>query len=166
MLGRRHRRHPSRPPSSGRNRPMTELRNAQRISYKATYNQISPTTTVRRPPSTARIPVPQRAIDKAAFVQSLRIVAAELPILKKTTSRNTSQTAAYAAVERLVSDRTASSTLNNAQAFADVDPKSLVAIAKEVAAYRKTVGEEVKKSVAGILSAYRGTFAPSHAPAQ
>ena len=62
---------------------MAELRNAQRISYKATYNQISPTATVHEPPSSSRRPVPRRAFDKAAFVQSLRIVAEELPVLEE-----------------------------------------------------------------------------------
>ena len=142
---------------------MAELRNAQRVSYKATYNQISPTATVHEPPSSSRRPVPRRAFDKAAFVQSLRIVAQELPVLKKATSRNASRAVAYAAVEQLVNDRTASSTLNNAAAFAHVDPSALMEIALQLAAYRKTVGDEVKKSVAGILSAYRGSFAAAAA---
>src|SRR6478735_7049970 len=146
-----------------RSRPMAELRNAQRVSYKATYNQISPTATVHEPPSSSRRPVPRRAFDKAAFVQSLRIVAEELPVLKKATSRNASRAAAYAAVEQLVNDRTASSTLNNAAAFAHVDPSALMEIALQLAAYRQTVGDEVKQSVAGILSAYRGSFAAAAA---
>ena len=64
---------------------MAELKNAQRVTYKATYNQISPTATVRGTTDAAggEGAVPLRAFDKAAFVQSLRIVADELPILKK-----------------------------------------------------------------------------------
>ena len=110
---------------------MAELKSAQRVTYKATYNQISPTATVRGTTDAAGRggAVPLRAFDKAAFVQSLRIVAEELPILKKATSSNAAGRAAYAAVEGLVNDRTASSTLNNAAAFAKVDPQALAEIA-------------------------------------
>jgi len=80
---------------------MAELKNAQRVTYKATYNQISPTAAVRGTTDAAGGAggLPLRAFDKAAFVQSLRIVADELPTLKKATSSNAAGRAAYAAVE-------------------------------------------------------------------
>ena len=140
---------------------MAELKNSQRVTYKATYNQISPTATVRGTTDAAGSAkgVPLRAFDKAVFVQSLRIVADELPILKKGMSRGTAAQAAYAAVEGLVDDPTASSTLNNAAAFAQVDPQALVAIATALAAHRKTVADAVTGAVAGVVAAYRDSFA-------
>ena len=140
---------------------MAELKNAQRVTYKATYNQISPTATVRGTTDAAggQGAVPLRAFDKAAFVQSLRIVADELPILKKATSSNAAGRAAYAAVEGLVNDRTASSTLNNAAAFAKVDPQALVAIATALTAHRKSVADGITSPVAGVLVAYRDSLA-------
>ena len=152
---------------------MAELKNSQRVTYKATYNQISPTATVRGTTDAAGSAkgVPLRAFDKAVFVQSLRIVADELPILKKGMSRGTAAQAAYAAVEGLVNDPTASSTLNNAAAFAQVDPQALVAIATALAAHRKTVADAVTGAVAGVVAAYRDSFAsaatsPAPAPAR
>ena len=133
---------------------MAELKNAQRVTYKATYNQISPTATVRGTTDAAgrEGAPPLRAFDKAAFVQSLRIVADELPTLKKATSSNAAGRAAYAAVEGLVNDRTASSTLNNAAAFAKVDPQALVAIATALKAHRKSIADGITSSVAGVAS--------------
>ena len=145
---------------------MAELKNAQRVTYKATYNQISPTATVRGTTDAAggEGALPLRAFDKAAFVQSLRIVADELPILKKATSSNAAGRAAYAAVEGLVNDRTASSTLNNAAAFAKVDPQALVAIATALKAHRKSVADGITSSVAGVLAAFRDSLASAPAP--
>ncbi len=152
---------------------MAELKNSQRVSYKATYNQISPTATVRGTTDAAGSAkgLPLRAFDKAAFVQSLRIVADELPILKKGMSRGAAAQAAYAAVESLVNDPTASSTLNNAAAFAAVDPQALVALAATLAAHRRAVADGVTGAVAGVVAAYRDSFAsavtsPRPAPAQ
>ena len=108
--------------------------------------------------------MPLRAFDKAAFVQSLRIVAEELPILKKATSSNAAGRAAYAAVEGLVNDRTASSTLNNAAAFAKVDPQALVAIATALKGHRKSVADGITSSVAGVLAAFRDSLASAPAP--
>ena len=145
---------------------MAELKNAQRVTYKATYNQISPTATVHGTTDAAggEGAVPLRAFDKAAFVQSLRIVAEELPILKKATSSNAAGRAAYAAVEGLVNDRTASSTLNNAAAFAKVDPQALVALATALKAHRKSVADGITSSVAGVLAAFRDSVASAPAP--
>ena len=145
---------------------MAELKNAQRVTYKATYNQISPTATVRGTTDAAggEGAVPLRAFDKAAFVQSLRIVPDELPILKKTTSSIAAGRAAYAAVEGLVNDRTASSTLNNAAAFAKVDPQALVAIATALKAHRKSIADGITSSVAGVLAAFRDSLASAPAP--
>ena len=98
---------------------MADLRNSQRISYKATYNQISPTPVASRdgnPPPKSLL----RAIEKTAFVQSLKIVPHELPILRDRMSRGAASAVtarlppALAAIEKLISDTTATSTLNNA----------------------------------------------------
>src|SRR6478672_8392620 len=108
---------------SPRDQVMAELKNSQRVTYKATYNQISPTATVAGATGGGQTKLPTRAVEKAAFVQSLRIVTAELAILKKGTRGN--QKAAADAVERIVNDQTGTSTLNNAAAFAHVDPAAL-----------------------------------------
>ena len=52
---------------------MAELKNAHRVTYKATYNQISPTATVgaTTDPAGGEGAVLLRAFDKAAFLQSL-----------------------------------------------------------------------------------------------
>jgi hypothetical protein len=145
---------------------MAELKNAHRVTYKATYNQISPTATVgaTTDPAGGEGAVLLRAFDKAAFLQSLRIVADELPILKKATSSNAAGRAAYAAVEGLVTDRTASSTLNNAAAFAKVDPRALVAIATALRAHRRSVVDGITSSVAEVLGAFRDSLASDPVP--
>lgn len=60
---------------------MAELKNSQRISYKATYNQVSVSATTgtnRNNPVNSL----SRAVEKTAFVQALRIVPQELAALK------------------------------------------------------------------------------------
>jgi hypothetical protein len=148
---------------------MTSLNHAQRISYKATYCQISPpqTVAVRSAPPTAKL---SRAVEKTAFVQSLRIVATELAVLRRqsASSGDTSLSAEYAAqlpgayqaIERLIADRTATSTLNNAALFANVSPKTLIAVAQQLAAYRTQIRQSVTKTVAEILAAYRASLVP------
>src|SRR5262245_29570200 len=108
---------------------MAELRNSNRVSYKATYNQISPRATLH-PSNGGGTPL-MRAVEKAAFIQALKIVPAELPILRKQTAGATGVTraalsTAFEAIESLVKDRTASSTLNHAAAFSRIEPATLV----------------------------------------
>src|SRR5258708_6904678 len=120
---------------------MASLKNAQRISYKATYCQISPTqtATVSRGSPTGKL---RRAVEKTAFVQALRIVAPELAALRKqsvaaSTAAHGAQSAdMYQAIERLIADQTGTSTLNNAALFADIAPATLITFAQELAAYR------------------------------
>lgn len=131
---------------------MANLKNSQRISYKATYVQTSPTinSTQRNPP----IKKLQRALEKTAFVQSLQIRAAELSALKKRLSDKTSA-AALKAVEQLITDTTASSTLNNAASFAPIDPQTLISLANDLIAYREQTAAEITRHVATITSAYK-----------
>jgi hypothetical protein len=143
---------------------MAELRNAQRISYKATYNQISPTVTVTASaaggkPSKLHV----RALDKAAFVQSLQITPDELDRLRKQlpSRGGTDFTSALRAIQQLIEDKTAASTLNSAAAFAPVNPSDLVAMAKALMTYRQGVSASISKAIAAILSAYRGALTPS-----
>jgi hypothetical protein len=154
---------------------MADLKNSQRISYKATYNQISSTA---RTSSTGNDPTKSlsRAVEKTAFVQTLRIIPQELAAIKGRSSRRANAPgtaanlpAALAAIEQLVNDRTGMSTLNNATLFAAIDPSTLVLIANEVIAQRQVVADGINKSVAGILTAYRNSLvatlpAPSPAP--
>jgi hypothetical protein len=142
---------------------MADLKNSQRISYKATYNQISPTATASRPTES-----PSRAIEKTAYVQSWRITPKELAIIKDQVSRGTNVPAelvanvptALNAIENLINDNTATSTLNNATLFARVNPSTLVVIANLLINHRQSIADAINKSVADILSAYRQSIAP------
>lgn len=141
---------------------MAELKDSRRISYKATYNQISPTATLRGTEGSAAKSL-TRAVDKTAFVQSLKIVPAELPLLRRRTAEvpveiRAAVTAALDGIERLVNDRGATSTLNNAAAFARVEPAALVLVATQLIAHRQSVADSVTKSVAAVVSAYRGSL--------
>jgi hypothetical protein len=160
---------------------MAELKNSQRISYKATYNQISPTATTRSDGNgksrTKSLKSPtqllMRAVEKTAFIQTLRIVPEELAVIKSSMAKRKNQSAANAAslpaalsaIEKLIADKTGTSTLNNAALFAEIDPATLVAVANGVIAYRQTVSDGVNKSVADIVSAYRSSLSPSLPPA-
>jgi hypothetical protein len=145
---------------------MNPLKNSQRISYKATYSQISPTVAAG---GTGANPTQSltRAVEKAAFVQSLRVTPQEIANLKKQLAGGRAKTppegkadmpAALSAIEQLVGDRTATSTLNNAAQFAQVRPSTLVFIAEALVAYREGVAQTITKSVADILSAYRSVL--------
>jgi hypothetical protein len=138
---------------------MAELGNSRRISYKATYNQISPAATVRGNgdhPSKSL----DRAMEKAVFIQALRIAPAEVAVLKRGPSEQGAvadggRAEALAAIERLVADRSSTSTLNNAAPFSTIDPAALVGIANDLIAHRQTVAGAIDKAVAAILSAHR-----------
>jgi hypothetical protein len=60
---------------------MADLENSKRISYKAIYNQISPTATTGTSKNSPTKSL-SRAIEKTAFVQSLRITPQELAGIK------------------------------------------------------------------------------------
>lgn len=142
---------------------MASLRNAQRISYKATYCQISPTqrAAISRKSPTGKL---RRAVEKTAFVQALRIVASELAALRKqsvaaSTAEHRAQSAdMYQAIERLIADQTGTSTLNNAALFANIAPATLIAFAQGLAAYRAQKVQAITKVVAEILGAYRAAL--------
>jgi len=145
---------------------MADLKNSQRISYKATYNQISgkPVLDPGGGKSGSQGGAPLlRAVEKTAFVQSLRIVPAELsPLGGRLRGRGDDQAAgsgeysqALAAIEALVNDTSASSTLNNAHLFEQVDPSALVGVAHALLDHRDTIGAAIDDSVARILTAYR-----------
>src|SRR2546425_3319891 len=139
---------------------MADLKNSQRISYKATYTQISPTATTRSNGSTPTKSL-LRAVEKTAFVQSLRMIPQELAVLRKQLSGRGDVgaylPAALSAIEQLVNDNTGTSTLNNATLFAKIDASTLVAVATELIAHRQVIADGIDKNVAEILSAYRAT---------
>jgi len=142
---------------------VADLRNSQRISYKATYNQISPAGRVTDKPSYQL----GRAVEKTAFVQALAIVPAELDAIKRQHpggqdggQDNGGVGQALAAIEALISDRTRTSTLNNAALFAEVDAAALVQLGTELAAIRDAARAAVDKTVASILVAFRASLVP------
>lgn len=146
---------------------MADLKNSQRISYKATYNQISPIATIRADGDGPTKSL-SRAVEKTAFVQSLRIIPQELAGIKDRLSGRANVAAdvganlppALAAILQLVNDDTAASTLNNAALFAKIDPSTLVLIANELIGQRQSIAEAINQSVADIVSAYRNVLAP------
>ena len=105
-------------------------------------------------------------MEKAAFIQSLRIIPAELNALKQQLSQQmrgtggtqASLSAALAAIGTLIGDTSSSSTLNNAALFTKIDAATLTQIANKLIDYRQTISDAVNKSVANILSTYRGSL--------
>jgi hypothetical protein len=123
---------------------MTGLKNAQRISYKATYNQVSPTRLAegnKNNPTKSLL----RAVEKVAFVQSLRIIPGELTSIEGRLSNTPNVPTDMAAnippvlqaIEELINDTSATSTLNNASLFAKIDPGTLVMIATSLSSIGK-----------------------------
>jgi hypothetical protein len=152
---------------------MAQLKNSQRISYKATYCQISPTS-----PASAEggggVTSLTRAVEKTAFLQSLRITPQELSYLTEQLTAAGSKVPpdvradlpdALKALARLVADVTGTSTLNNAALFAKIRPSTLVYIAKALVSYREAVSQTITKSVADILAAYRAALTAPPSPA-
>ena len=137
---------------------MADLKNSQRVTYKATYNQISPTVTIAKDGGKPPHP-PFRAVEKTAFIQSMRIIPQELTAIQRRLAGSAGAgdgediRKALTAIGQLINDDTATSTLNNAALFASVDPATLVLIAHELIAYRQTVAAAINKSIADILSA-------------
>jgi hypothetical protein len=109
-----------------------------------------------------------RAVEKAAFIQSLRIIPQELNAVKDRLSKGgdvpgdaaASLPQALSAIEKLINDKTAMSTLNNAALFAQITPASLVAVANGLVTHRQTVADGINKSIASIVSAYRNSVTP------
>jgi hypothetical protein len=138
---------------------MTALKNSQRISYKATYNQISPTATSSSNTTSSL----QRAVEKTAFIQSLRIVPQELASLKKQLSGDAKVPTdlvkivpmALNAISKLINDQTASATLNNANLFAKIPPAALTLIAGALITLRGSIADSITSAIADIFAAYR-----------
>jgi hypothetical protein len=152
---------------------MADLTNSQRISYKATYCQLGPVGAGQGAgqggeaggSSTSSPPTLMRAVEKTAFVQSLKILPHELDAVRKqlapdsgSGTATSSLSAALAAVEQLIGDSTATSTLNNASRFAAVSLADLAAVAKSLAAFRDSVGQAIISTVSQILSAHRNSL--------
>lgn len=135
---------------------MSDLRNSQRISYKATYVQISPTA---GRDATGRFTSNlSRAVEKAAFIQSLRIQDPELGALREQVARtanNPALASALDAIAKLVADKTASATMNNAAAFAAVDHALLAEIGKQLVSHRETTANQASTLLAQISTQYR-----------
>jgi hypothetical protein len=147
---------------------MADLRNSQRISYKATYNQVSAAATIADTGTEDGVSAEGggrvgrfRAVEKVAFVQALRIVSEELPPIKRRLSERAGDgaagdhEAALAAIEQLVNDRRPGATLLNASRFADIRPAVLVDLAESLIDHRESTSAAVNELLAGILAAHR-----------
>jgi hypothetical protein len=155
---------------------MGDLTNSQRTSYKATYCQLGPSATAQgggggnngvgsvghAPAASSAL---MRAIEKTAFVQSLRVKPSEITALTKQFTANPGITKAMTAIGHLVADSTATSTLNNASQFASVSSSDLTTVAKALATYREGVKQAITSTVSQILTAHRHSLiTPSEPP--
>lgn len=133
---------------------MADLGNSRRISYKATYNQISGSSVVSESAG-----IPRRAMEKAAFIQSLRLRTKELAAIRRGLSREETPSAAHEkalrAVARLVADETATSTLNHAAEFSEVTAQALAEIARAVIGRRRRTGAQVDSVLTSMGAAHR-----------
>jgi type II secretion system (T2SS) protein G len=151
---------------------MADLKNSQRISYKATYNQISPgvkqtETPHQPPPAVVQL---KRGLEKAAFVQSLQVRPQELSGLKGTYLERSHNDATrkeaielYNAIELLVNDGSASSTLNNASNFSSIHYESIAEFANALLEYRQRISSGIDAAVVQIVSAYKESLHKSSA---
>jgi hypothetical protein len=133
---------------------MADLKNSQRINYKATYVQLKPTPADPKRDGRGGKAVPSRAIEKAAFVQSLAITQHELRMLKEKAGAPALKAALHA-VEALVSDKTATSTLNNAPGFATIAPETISALGKLLLDDRTARSDAIAGHLSKIVVAYR-----------
>lgn len=155
---------------------MSDLRNSQRISYKATYNQVSPKATIADTGSGTPGRGNQggarggrfRAVEKAAFLKSLRILPHELTATRRRMATPTGKDAdastaddALAALEQLVNDRRPGAVLLNAARFSEVAPERLVDVAQALLDHRASVSASIDGAMADILEAHRQSQAAS-----
>src|SRR5258708_23229929 len=138
-----------------------DLKNSQRISYKATSVQKSATTKSSDNPKDGHNSH-MKAVEKAAFIQMLRLIPEELTTIKRRSmdeavdsGERAALTGALGAIETLISDTTASSTLNNASLFAKIDSGLLIKIPDFVIAPRVSTAEAIKVAIAQISAAYK-----------
>ncbi|NLH68820.1 MAG: hypothetical protein GX454_01365 [Brooklawnia sp.] len=137
---------------------MTDLQNSRRVSYKATYNQISGQSIVQQ--GSGKQLLPHRAFEKAAFVQSLQIRPGELSAIRAALSRIEAVDVppeafddALLAIESLISDETATSTLNQAARFGTVSAQALAHIAQMLIDRRRQTNVRVGSLLQSIAAA-------------
>jgi len=152
---------------------MADLKNSTRINYKATYNQISPGVPKQDPPPSdhnnpnqpqqpvSGVKLLKRAMEKAVFVQTLQIIPQELNALKDAgreryhDARAKGAANLWNALDAIVNDSSATSTLKNAAAFADIPGDQLVDFAYQLLDFRKKMADTIDKNIAGILLKYK-----------
>lgn len=147
---------------------MGELKNSQRINYKATYVQTQlpddskPHETEPHQEGRGDRPyVLQRAVEKAAFVQALQVRPQELSEVARMIQGQSAgsadvdrQLAALEEIRQVVEDTSLLSTLNNAKRFADVPWETLTQVTQHLQAHRNTAFEEATQIVAAIAKAH------------
>ncbi len=143
---------------------MSDLKNSQRISYKATYVQVSPKTPVGQNPAnpTAKL---GRAVEKTGFVQAVRVTGPELeavrkPLIDKQKDEKgkANATAMLDAIQQLTNDTTSKSSINNAALFSKVSPALLTDFANSVLNYRKDITSSINSSVADIVTGFKNSM--------
>lgn len=165
---------------------MADLKNSQRISYKATLVQVNPSVIKEEEPKNPKQEPKnpkeepkhphkktknsnyiekklKRAIEKSAFVQSFRITKNELNHLKEHYFNLAKETkeerilAVYTAIESLVEDRTSTSTLNNASNFAEINYTLLIDVANLIIDHRDSIAGAINHDLAKISTKYKAS---------
>jgi hypothetical protein len=143
---------------------MGDLKNSQRISYKATYNQISPGV---KQSETPQQPTPavlnlRRGLEKAAFVQSLLVRQQELSAIRgsfidraRNDANRKEALEVINVIDLLVNDQSASSTLNNAANFSPIHFERIAEFANTLLDYRQRISSSINAAIGQIESAYK-----------
>jgi hypothetical protein len=160
---------------------MSELKNSQRISYKATYVQTKfpGQREDSAPPaqeSGTRIKKRlKRAVEKTAYAHALQMPPDETNALRKKIAAKRmpakakkSTLAALRAITRLGNDASLTSTLNNAKYFAHISPETIIQVGRESVGYKSEVLRKASATLERISREYelssRADKAPPHAP--
>ena len=116
---------------------MSDLRNSQRVSFKATYVQTKPAPAEE--PSPNNPPTERgagRAVEKTTYARKVDVKPVELPLIREKVFSDTcheekksGMLAALDATHYLVNDTSMTAVLNNAARFANVDRAALVDLA-------------------------------------
>jgi type II secretory pathway pseudopilin PulG len=141
---------------------MPELKNSQRITFKATHVSTVPDIHTKGSNDPVILENMTRAVPKAAFVRALRIHESELPTLraalKASTKRSRKDSLAVSralrGIEDMVGDTSPMSVFNHATKFSGVKPRILSKIGSALLSTRKEFATKIQKSVETIRSDY------------
>jgi hypothetical protein len=166
---------------------MSNLTNSKRVSYTATYNQVSPTASSKGSTdqgnqnagdggSVGKAPVQpagSRPFEKAALVQALDLVPAEVQELRQAVqpagvagASGAELKAALDAIAALVADQSPTATMNNVKLFRQIAPAALRDIVKQLIVQRQALSKRITARIGNVVGAYRASLTPVKSAAQ